>query len=141
MCCRLTGSMDSYHWLYIVSAIVLSVFLFFMMTSNAVVIHTRNTLIAIFMIFAIVQLCKKINRYINIGRKSLLAQTFQIYIMSWPCQLLAGIVVERILHLSWMVFIPIVFATGVVAPLILLKLIGWIEEKTHNNYISLILGR
>lgn len=141
LCCRLTRSMDSCHWWYIGSAILLSVVLFFTITSNAELIHTRNTLIAIFMIFAIVQLCKKIDRYINVDRKSLIAQTYQIFSLSWPCQLVAGIVVERILHLCWMVFIPIVFATGVVVPLVLLKLIDWLEGKIHKKYISFVLGR
>lgn len=141
VCCRFTMKKDFCHWLYIGLAIILSVVLFITMTSNAEVIHTRNTFIAILMIFAIVQLCKKMDRYIHVDRKSLIAQTYQMFILSWPCQLVAGIVVERLLHLCWMIFIPIVFATGVMAPLILLRLIDWLEKKTNTRYISFVLGR
>jgi len=40
-----------------------------------------------------------------------------------------------------MVFIPVVFITGVVMPLILLKLIDWLEEKIDVRYMSFVLGR
>ena len=141
LCCRLTKSIDLCHWTYIVSAILLSIALFFMITSNAGLIHARNTLIATFMIFAMVQWCKKIDCRINVDRNSLIAQTYQIFILSWPCQLVAGIAAERIIHLSWMAFIPLVFAIGVVAPMVILKLIYRLEEKTQTKYISFVLGR
>lgn len=141
LCCRFTNNINFCHWSYIGSALLLSLVLFFSITSNALLIHTRDTLIAALMIFVIVQLCKKFDNSINVNRNSLIAQTYQIFILSWPCQLVAGIVIERILILSWMAFIPIVFATGIVAPLILLKLTDWLELKTHTRYISFLLGR
>lgn len=104
-------------------------------------IHCRNTVIAILMIFAIVQLCRMYADKTTIQRKSLIAQTYQIFILSWPCQLVVGVVVERILHMNWTVFIPVVFVTGIVMPLILLKLMDWLEEKIDVRYMSFILGR
>ena len=141
LCCRLTKSIDICHWAYIGAAILLSVALFCTISSNAQLIHTRNTLIAMLMIFAIVQLCKKIDKFINVNRNSSIAQTYQLFILSWPCQLVAGIVVERILHLCWSISIPIVFTTGIIAPLLLLKLIDRLEMNTPKRYISFVLGK
>ena len=115
--------------------------LFFTITSGVGMIHCRNTVIAMLMIFAIVQLCRMYADKTTIQRKSLIAQTYQIFILSWPCQLVVGVLVERILHMNWMVFIPVVFITGVVMPLILLKLIDWLEEKIDVRYMSFVLGR
>ena len=49
----------------------------------------------------------------NINRKSLIAQTYQIFILSWPCQLIVEIIIERILHLQWWIILPSVFLAGV----------------------------
>ena len=138
---RMALNMKLYNWMYLVGAALMALALFFTITSGVEMIHCRNTVIAMLMIFAIVQLCRMYADKTTIQRKSPIAQTYQIFILSWPCQLVVGIVVERILHMNWMVFIPVVFLTGVVIPLILLKLIDWLEEKIHVRYVSFALGR
>ena len=52
-----------------------------------------------------------------------------------------GIIVERILHWSWFVFIPIVFVTGILMPLLLIITVDFFEKKTDTRFLSLILGR
>lgn len=101
----------------------------------------REAMIAILMIFSIVQFCKYFTGKGNIDRNAPIAQTYQMFILSWPCQLVTGIIVERILHLSWAVFIPTVFISGIYLPVMLLKLIDIIEYKTKTKYISFIIGR
>lgn len=125
----------------IIYGIVISVLAFYFVGGSQWLITFRNFFIAVMMIISIVLFCKKYEDSISIDRKSLIAQTYQIFILSWPCQLVAGIIVERILHLSWTVFIPVVFITGVAAPLVLLKFIDWFEATTHTRVISFVLGR
>ena len=138
---RMAFNMKLCNWMYLVGAVLMALALFFTITSGVGMIHCRNTVIAILMIFTIVQLCRMYADRTTIQRKSLIAQTYQIFILSWPCKLVVGVVVERILHMNWMIFIPVVFVTGVVMPLILLKLMDWLEEKIDVRYMSFILGR
>lgn len=138
---RMAFNMKLCNWMYLVGVVLMALALFFTITSGVGMIHCRNTVIAILMIFAIVQLCRMYADKTTIQRKSLIARTYQIFILSWPCQLVVGVVVERILHMNWTVFIPVVFVTGIVMPLILLKLMDWLEEKIDVRYMSFILGR
>ena len=101
----------------------------------------RNTAIAICMILSIVSLCKSISNRLYIDRNAKLAQTYQIFIISWPCQLVAGILLERILHVNWLLFWILVFATGVIVPLILLRIKDIIEKKYNTKILSFILGQ
>lgn len=142
LCCRakILNSSTCYT-LASVICFILSLILFINIEGEQWLIHTRNTLIAVLMITGIVQLCKVTENDVKINRKSLVAQTYQIYILSWPCQLVAGIIAERLLHISWMAFIPIVFFTGMIMPLLLIRIIDWFEKRTSTRFMSLILGR
>lgn len=97
--------------------------------------------IGIAMIFAIILLCKVWEPHTGISRRSLIAQTYQIFILSWPCQLVVEIITERLLHLQWWVIIPSVFCVGVVGPLLILKLIEWFEARTKTRFLSIIIGK
>lgn len=125
----------------IIICLAASLTLFLYIGGSEWCIHLRNTFIAIMMISAIVLLSKKIENISKVNRNSLIAQTYQIFIMSWPCQLVVGIVVERILHWNWMIFMPIVFCIGICGPMMLLTCIDWFEDKTKTKYISFVLGR
>ena len=98
-------------------------------------------MIAVLMIYALLMLCAKWSESTNINRKSTVAQTYQIFILSWPCQLVVGIIIERILHLQWWVFIPFVFISGVFGPIIIIKIVDWFENKTKTKILSYILGK
>lgn len=93
------------------------------------------------MIAVILLLCIAWNDKIRINRKRLIAQTYQIFILSWPCQLVVEIILERELHLQWWIILPSVFIIGVVGPLILIKLIDWFEAKTKTRILSVIIGK
>lgn len=100
-----------------------------------------SPLVAIIMIAAILLLCIAFEDLAKINRQSLIAQTYQIFILSWPCQLVVEIILERVLHLQWWIILPSVFITGVVGPLILIKMIDWLEAKTKTRMLSVIIGK
>ncbi len=106
-----------------------------------VVLVMRNAAIAVMMIAGILSWSILIGESLHIDRRSLIAQTYQIFILSWPCQLVAEVVTERLLHLPWCVIMPSVFVTGVCGPLVLIRLVEWIEAKTTTRFLSFILGR
>ena len=100
-----------------------------------------DVLIACLMISVILLACIIWNGNIKLNRKSLIAQTYQIFILSWPCQLVVEIIVERILHLQWWIILPTVFMAGVIGPLIIIKTIDLFEIKTKTHLLSLIIGK
>ena len=100
-----------------------------------------SPLVAIVMIPVIMLLCMAFEDRAKINRQSLISQTYQIFILSWPCQLVVEIILERVLHLQWWIILPSVFIIGVVGPLILIKLIDWFEAKTKTRILSVIIGK
>lgn len=50
-----------------------------------------------------------ISRKVRIARECLIAQTYQLFILSWPCQLIIEILTERIFHLPWWAIMTSVF--------------------------------
>ena len=142
--CSRTETLNLSGWqslILIAVCTILSVVLFVNIKGNIRLVHVRNVIIAVLMITGIVQMCRAVENDISVSRKTLMAQTYQIYILSWPCQLVAGIIAERILHISWMAFVPIVFCTGIIMPLVLIEITEWFEKKTGTMVLSLILGR
>ena len=98
-------------------------------------------LIAMAMITAVVLVCRVWAAHTAIDRNSLVAQTYQISILSWPCQLVVEIITERLLHLQWWVIIPSVCCMGIVGPLVLLKMMDWFEARTKSRILSTIIGK
>lgn len=142
-CCQIkVPIVNKYMSIFIVAVcLTISLILFFCINSNAHILHLRNTLIAICMICVILYFCLIIENHISVERNLPIAQTYQIFILSWPCQLIVGIVIERNLHLNWMIFITTVFVAGITMPLMILKAVDFIENKTNNKILSFILGR
>ena len=97
--------------------------------------------VATAMIAGILSLCMGIENHCNISRQTIWGQTYQIFILSWPCQLLAEVILERILHLDWWIIMPVVFVTGIIMPILLIKLIDWFERKTNTHFLSFIIGK
>lgn len=96
---------------------------------------------SIFLIAATLIISIFLSSKININRKSMVAQTYQIFILSWPCQLVVEILLERVLHLQWWLIMPAVFLLGIFMPIIILKLVDVIERKANTHYLSLIIGK
>ena len=105
------------------------------------VLASRNAVIAMLMTGGILSFSMLWAKATNINRRSLIAQTYQIFILSWPCQLVVEVVTERLLHLQWCIVMPAVFVTGVCGPLVLIRLVEWFEARTKTRFLSFVLGR
>lgn len=97
--------------------------------------------IAVLMIVAVVSLTVSFGSRFQISRNALLAQTYQIFILSWPFQLIVEIITEKILGLGFVIVMPSMFAAGLVLPILTLRLVNAFEIKTGTRVISLMLGR
>lgn len=129
-------------WTIGVGTLVASIVLFVVLSHpTGVTLAIRNGAIAVMMTAGIVAQSMLIGRKWHIERDSLIAQTYQIFMLSWPCQLLVEVVTERLLHLPWYVIMPLVFTAGVCGPLVLIWMIDWFETRTRTRFLSYILGR
>ena len=65
-------------------------------------------------------------------------KTFSIYIMSWPCQAVAEMLLNRVMHMHWYITMPAMFIVGLGIPLAFL----WIYKrfKRYPKFINLIFG-
>ena len=102
---------------------------------------TARFIVSVLMILSVLTLSLSCDDMVNVNRSSLIAQTYQIYILSWPCQLVAEIILERLLHVPWWIIIPSVLCAGVVVPLIIIKHIQIFEKRTDTYFLSLIVGK
>ena len=97
--------------------------------------------IAALMTMAVVFLCRHLEKSIKIPSGSVLTQTFTVFILSWPCQLLAEVVTERLLGLPTILVMLSMFIAGIAGSVIIIKLIDFLESKTHTKTLSFLLGR
>lgn len=98
-------------------------------------------MIAVLMILAVVSLTVWLGSRFQISRNALLAQTYQIFILSWPFQLIVEIITEKILGLGFAIVMPSMFAAGLLLPILTLRLVNAFEAKTGTRVVSLMLGR
>ena len=65
-------------------------------------------------------------------------KTFAIFIMSWPCQSVVEILMNRILHFNWYISVPCMFIAGLGLPLLFI----WIYKKFkyQPKFLNLVLG-
>lgn len=113
----------------------------FMKESRGVPRELLGMLIAILMTASVVALCKSFEDRMVIPSKSPLSQTFTIFILSWPCQLVSEVVTERLLGLPAAVIMPTMLISGLLGPIIIIKLIDFFESKTNTKTLSFLLGR
>ena len=143
LCCRyncgVLKSTSLYACIFVGFGLSLSLFSYIEETGAIGIV--RNAIIAICMIITVLYICVLIDKHVHIERNALIAQTYQIFILSWPCQLVAGIILERLLHVHWLVFLGLVFCVGISLPLIILHIIDIIENKYNTKILSFICGR
>lgn len=101
----------------------------------------QNALVAVCMIYSLTSLCVWLSHRVNIEKDALYAQTFTIFLLSWPCQAMTNVIAERFLELPCYAVMPLQFAAGIAGPLVLIHLIGLIENKLKINWISYSLGK
>lgn len=100
----------------------------------------KDGMIAIIMILSLIELCIILAQRINVNKNAIYAQTFIIFLLSWPCQAVVNIVVERLLQWPYYLIMPIQFCSGIIGPMIFIYFIIKIERKYDFHWISFILG-
>lgn len=96
--------------------------------------------IAILMLLSLLSLMSVLSKSWEIPRGSLLTQTFAIFILSWPCQLVIEVLLERILHLQWFMVMPAMAITGLVAPICILWLIDCLPNNALKRFAKTALS-
>ncbi len=115
--------------------------LLFESTTPLAIAAVKSGLIAVTMIYTLVALCVTLAKKINIAKDALYAQTFTIFLLSWPCQAVANVLIERILMCPYYIVMPVQFCAGIAGPMILTYLISKIETKYEIHWISFLLGK
>lgn len=117
--------------------VAISILLFVALDHSSIV----QLLISLFMIWAVMEIAEVLAGRVQIDRKSIFTQTYSIFILSWPCQLVVEIVLERLLECSFYVTFPCEVVVGVIVPLVIIKLIDLFEIRIHTNVLSMMIGR
>lgn len=100
-----------------------------------------KTVIAVLMILTVVTFGIWLSARIQISRDAVYTQTYQIFILSWPFQLIAEIFAEKILGLGFGVVMPLMFAAGLLLPMLTIHFVNRFESRTGTRLLSLMLGR
>lgn len=100
-----------------------------------------RTVTAVLMILALVAFSIWLSARIRISRDAVYAQTYQIFILSWPFQLVAEIFAEKMLGLDFGVVMALMFICGLLLPMVTIHLVDKFEHRTGTRLLSLILGR
>lgn len=125
---------------FFVGAFIISLLLFFCKLSVALA-AVKSAVIALVMIAAFIFLAKWLAERVDINRNALYAQTFTIFLLSWPCQAVLNVLAERLLHWPYYAVMPLQFIAGIAGPMLLIWLIDKIEHKYDFHWISFFLGK
>lgn len=124
----------------IIMSVLCSIALFIYRGNDFIRQSPEKHLIAVFMITAVVFLCQLLAEHIHISRTNIFAQTYPIFILSWFFQSFAELITERIFHMPIFIISLAMFLSGIVAPLLTVKFLIWLEKKTNTCFFSLLLG-
>lgn len=72
--------------------------------------------------------------------KAIEANSFTIYLLSWPVQAVAEVVLNKVLHLPALFVMICMFASGVIVPMICVKILTAIDRKIPIGWIKTIAG-
>lgn len=97
--------------------------------------------LAVLMIASMLLLGTYLSEKINFNKDSVYTETFIIFLLSWPCQIVINVTAERLLHLPYYLIMPLQFLAGIAGPIILIKIINYIENKYKIHWISFLLGK
>lgn len=103
-------------------------------------LYLTNAVIAVIMIYSLCEFCSYFAPKLKISRNSVYAQTFTMFLLSWPCQAIVNVLLERLFHCPYYIIIPFQFGIGVIMPMLIIWLIRMIETRYNFHYISFCLG-
>lgn len=134
--CGTRKLVDFHSALISVCCFLFSILLFYAMDNS----NVAQLLISLLMLYVVFYISQVLSNIVHIDRESIFAQTYSIFILSWPCQLVVEIILERLLKFSFYITFPCEILIGIIAPLLIIKIIDLLEKKIHMN-ISLMIGR
>ena len=68
------------------------------------------------------------------------ALPFTIYLLSWPAQAVVEVVLNKVLHLPALFVMICMFASGVIVPMICVKILTAIDRKIPIGWIKTVVG-
>ena len=72
--------------------------------------------------------------------KAVEAHSFTIYLLSWPAQAVAEVALNKVLHLPALFVMICMFASGVIVPMICVKILTAIDRKIPIGWIKTVVG-
>ena len=72
--------------------------------------------------------------------KAIEAHSFTIYLLSWPAQAVAEVALNKVLHLPALFVMICMFASGVIVPMICVKILTAIDRKIPIGWIKTVVG-
>ena len=124
-------------WIFV----LLLVLVWFMLNSGFYfVLIIKKIAIAILMIFFILWLSNKLS-FERFRIYTFISQNvYSIFILSWPCQAVVEIIANRILGFNVYLVMLLMFTSGIVGPLLIVRIIDMLENNTEVKLLSLIIG-
>lgn len=124
-------------------AMIMSVLIFVFMSVSGYRwiewLHNLSTvIIALLMIYSLFYFSMLLEKKGNSLLGYFDGKTFTIYIISWPCQAITEIVLNRVLHMHWYITMSGIFIVGIGVPLLFICI--YKKLKWHPKFISLIFG-
>ena len=72
--------------------------------------------------------------------KAVEANSFTIYLLSWPAQAVAEVVFNKVLHLPALFVMICMFLSGVIVPMVCVKILTAIDRKIPIGWIKTVVG-
>ena len=72
--------------------------------------------------------------------KTLEANSFTIYLLSWPAQAVAEVALNKVLHLPALFVMICMFLSGVIVPMVCVKILTAIDRKIPIGWIKTVVG-
>lgn len=89
--------------------------------------------VAVLMLVSVLAVCSALSERFSVDRKSVWARTYPIFILSWPCQLIVEVVLERVMHQPWFAVMPAMIAAGILGPLAVLTICDGVPMLRNNR--------
>jgi hypothetical protein len=124
-------------WIFV----LLLVLVWFMLNSEFYFIFIiKKIAIVILMIFFILWLSNKLF-FERLRIFTIISQkVYSIFILSWACQAIVEIIVNRILGFNVYLVMLLMFILGIVGPILIVRIIDKLENNTEVKLLYLIVG-
>lgn len=121
-------------------SVVLGCTLFLVLYYFSISVSLRGLFVTALMLTGLFLLVLPLSLRHPLKQNSIITRSYSIFILSWPCQLTAEVVLERILHLPYWCIMPPVFAAGVFVPWLMIRLIDRLERNRQHKPLTLLIG-